>query len=177
MRDVVRLRREAMRSYEVGRIWFAARVAFVVVPLTLISAWETGAFLACGVAGASLLALTTGMRWWHRRGVEAASAGLNTGAIPTLAALALCRFAPACPPGVALGLCVGAGLVSGALVGRVAIERSKAPWQHWTAVAIVAALTATLGCIGLGFGNVVGAATAIALGTAAATALSRASVA
>jgi hypothetical protein len=173
MRDVMLLRGEAMRAYEVGRIRFAARVAFIVVPLTLISAWETDALLECGLAGASLLAVTMGMRWWHRRGVEAASAGLSTGVIPTLAALAVCRFAPSCPPGVALGLCLSAGLVSGAVVGRAAIRRSTAPWQHWAAIAVVAALTATLGCIGLGLGSVVGAAASIALGAAAATALSR----
>ncbi len=177
MRDLTTLRRKAMRSYELGRLRFAARVGLVVLPLTAMAVWETRALLTCTLAGVSLLALTIALRWRHRSGVEAASSGLTTGVIPTLAALALCRFAPWCPPGVAFGLCATAGLASGALVGRAAIQRATAPWQHWAAVALVATLTATLGCIGLGLGSVIGAGFAIALGMAAATALSHPSAA
>jgi hypothetical protein len=167
MRDIAVLRSAARRSYETGRLLTAARVAAIVVPLTGVSAWETGALLACGLAGTSLLALTIGMRWWHRRGVEAVSAGLQAGVAPTLAALMVCRVAPSCPPTVALTLCATAGLISGAIVGRAAVLRSAASWQQWALVAVVAGLTAMLGCIGLGLGAAIGAATAIALGTAA----------
>jgi hypothetical protein len=173
MRDATLFRRQAMHAYQVGRMRFAARVAVVIVPLTLLCAWETRAFVECAGVGGSLLVLTVAMRWWHRRGAEAASAGLRSGAVPTVAALAVCRFAPSCPPDVALGLCVGVGLVSGALVGRTAIQRSAKPWQHWTAAALVAALTAALGCIGLGVGTAAGAAIAIALGTAVVSVVSR----
>lgn len=173
MHDVTLLHRQAMRAYEAGRVRFAARVALIIVPLTLLCAWETGAVVECVAIGSTLMVLTVAMRWWHREGVDAASAGLRGGAVPTLAALALCRFAPWCPPDVALGLCVGAGLVSGALVGQTAVRRKAKTWQHWAGVAVVAALTAALGCIGLGVGSAVGAAIAIALGTAVTTALSR----
>lgn len=173
MHDVTLLHRQAMRAYEAGRVRYAARVALVIIPLTLLCAWETGAIVECVAIGSTLVVLTVAMRWWHREGVDAASAGLRGGALPTLAALALCRFAPSCPPNVALGLCVGAGLVSGALVSRTAAQRSAKPWQYGAGVALVAALTAALGCIGLGVGSVVGAGIAIALGTAATTALSR----
>lgn len=68
MRDVTFLHQHAMHPYEVGRVRFAARVALVIIPLTLLCAWETGAVVECVAIGSALVMLTTAMRWWHRQG-------------------------------------------------------------------------------------------------------------
>ena len=80
----------------------------------------------------------------------------------------LCRFAPACPPDVALLLCAGAGLAAGGVLGHALLRDSSTQWQQVVAAAVVGGLMAALGCLAFGIGSAIGAAVGIALGTAAA---------
>lgn len=168
MPDIVLLRRQARRMYELGRLRFAIRIAVVIVPFALLCARETGAFTATLILAASLLLVAITMRWRSREGVDAVAAGLGGGALPALASLALCRFVPSCPPDVALGICAGAGLVTGAIAGRAAIRHTTKRWKQWAGAAVVGALTAAMGCVALGLSAVAGASIGLALGGGAA---------
>ena len=173
MRDLALLRLDAKRAYEWGRLWAALRIAFLVVPMTAVCAWETGAVSPCLVLGTALLVVATTIRWRQYNGFRVVSTGLRTGILPLAAALALCRFAPSCPPGVALALCCSAGVASGVLIWGKLERSTPAPWHEWLGAATVAGLTATLGCLALGLGTGIGAAAGVALGTAVATGIPR----
>jgi hypothetical protein len=166
------MRNAARRAYELSRFVESLKVGVVVAPIAALCAWETGMVLRTLVLAASLWVLAAGLRWRLRRGFAVVSTGLRSGAGPVAAALALCRFAPSCPPDVALGVCGVAGLLSGFVVGRtVADDRSSL--QQWLAAAAVAGLLASLGCLALGIGSALGAAGGLALGSLASTLLLR----
>ena len=154
----------ARRSYERGRFTVASRVALLVVVLTAICARETEAYTRCAVIGIVLLGAAIGVRWRQSRGMQAANAGLLTGMIPMTAALVLCRSASAWPAEAAIATCTSAGVVAGALAARVTMEAAGAGWAEWLAAALIAGLTAALGCIGIGFGTAIGSATGVAAG-------------
>jgi hypothetical protein len=175
MLDSAGLYATARRSYERGRAIAALRVIVIIVPLAALCARETGEAWRCAVVAAALLSVSIVARWRLPRGVRAVDAGLVTGAIPMLAALTLCRFAPAWPTGVALGICTAAGFVSGLLAGS-ATRVSAADGRQWHApvtAAVVAGLTAALGCVGIGMGTAIGGTAAVALGSIVALKLPR----
>jgi hypothetical protein len=163
MRDLDTFKTDARRAYERGRFWASARVAFIIVPLTLICAFETRSLLRTTVLGTVLLMLAVAVRWRQRHGFSVVSTGLRSGALPLAAALGLCRFAPSCPPDVALALCSSAGLLAGALAGR-SLTSIDTQWLQRSSAAAVAAVTAALGCLVFGIGIALGAATAAAVG-------------
>jgi hypothetical protein len=172
MRDVQTLKRDARIAYERGRFSAATRVAIVVVPITILCAFETRSFLRTGVLGLILLTLTVSLRWRQHHGFSVVSTGLRSGALPLAAALGLCRFAPSCPPDVAFALCSSAGLFAGAFAGRWLTSIDTRRLQRLSAAA-VAAMTAALGCLAFGLGIAMGAAVAVALGVAITTSLPR----
>jgi hypothetical protein len=173
MPDVEPLRARASRAYEQGRLLAAMRVGLVVVPIAAICAWETGAVGTTFVLALGLLALATAIRWRQRQGFQVVDAGLRSGAVPLAAALALCRFAPSCPPDVALALCGGAGLVAGGFLGRALACDAEAAWLRWSGAALTGGLMAALGCVALGIGSAVGAAVGIAIGSMVSASLPR----
>src|SRR5262245_41662279 len=167
MRDSAQLYATARRSYERGRALAAMRVIVIIVPLAALCARETGEGWRCAVVAAALLSVSIVARWRLPRGFRAVEAGLVTGAIPMLVALILCRFASAWPPGAALGVCTAAGFVSGLLAGsatRVSTANDRL-WHAPVTAAVVAGLTAALGCVGIGIGTAIGGTAAVALGS------------
>jgi hypothetical protein len=164
MTDSTSLRARARRTYERGRAAAALRVAFVVVPLAALCARETDAPWRCGGVGILLLVVCILTRWRQYRGVRAVDAGLATGLIPMTAALLLCRFAASWPDNAAVGVCVTAGLVSGALAGRAIAPDAGPRSTQWVTAALAAGLTAALGCVGIGIGTAVGAAAGVVAG-------------
>jgi hypothetical protein len=168
MPDIAQLRRQACRAYEQGRLQSALRIGFVVGPIAAVCMWEAGAVWPTLVVASCLLVVAVALRWRQRRGFEVVTAGLQSGAVPLAGALALCRFAPACPPNVALMLCAGAGLAAGGVLGHALLRDSSTQSQQVVAAAVVGGLMAALGCLALGIGSAIGAAVGIALGTAAA---------
>ena len=163
MPDREMFKRDARMAYERGRFWSAAQVAVVVVPLTMLCAFETRSLLRTGTVGLVLLTLAIALRWRQHHGFSVVSAGLRSGVRPLAAALGLCRFAPSCPPDVAFALCGGAGLLAGAVAGR-SLTAIEMRWRQQLSAATVAAVTATLGCLAFGIGIAVGAGAAVALG-------------
>jgi len=158
------LRARACAAYERGRFVAAARVAWLVVALTGLCARETEEYARCAAVGVLLLAVSVAVRWSQWRGTRAADAGLLGGILPMAVALVLCRFAAAWPPEAAIAACTSAGLMAGVLAGRVTLQPTAL---------LIAALTAALGCIGIGFGTAVGGGLGVAAGAVVARRLPR----
>lgn len=173
MRDATTFRRDARNAYERGRFLAAIRVGAVIAPVTVIAAWETGAVARTVAFGTALWLIAVVARWRMRSGFAVVTSGLQSGALPLAAALALCRFAPSCPPLVAVALCGSTGLLGGVLLGRSLASSPGVPWQRWSAAALVGGLLATLGCLALAVGSAAGAAIGIGLGTVVALNLPR----
>jgi hypothetical protein len=163
MRNLTTLRQDALRAYERGRVTAAFQIALIIVPLTALSVFETRAIGRTLSVGGVLLALAVWLRWRQRNGFTVVSAGLRAGLVPLAAALGLCRFAPACPPEAAFILCGSAGLFAGTWAGRT-MTPVPVLWHQHAAAAVVAGLTAALGCLAFGIGIAIGAAAAVSLG-------------
>lgn len=164
MPNTTELRARAERAYELGRLWFGFRAAAIIVPLALIGMAETRAIAHVAVAGGALLTLAVFLRWSGRPGVVAANVGLQVGMVPMLAALVLCRVMPACSPLTAFAICGTGGLLAAFILARTTMANEQR--AGWFGAAIVAALTASLGCIAFGLGAALGTAAATAAGMA-----------
>lgn len=165
MPDFALLRRDAHRAYERGRFVASLRVGFLITPIAFLCMWETGAVWRTLALAVGLFGIASALRWRLHRGFQVVGAGLRSGVVPLAAALALCRFAPACPPDVAIALCASAGLAAGGIFGRAVSHQRLTPSQRAGAAA-VGGLMAALGCLALGVGSAVAAAAGIAAGVA-----------
>ncbi len=172
MSEVAALRRRARDAYEHGRLRIASRVGWVVVPIALLCMWETRAPLRTALLAAAVFALATMIRWRQVAGFKIVRTGFQSGAVPLAAALGLCRFAPECPPSLALALCGSGGLMAGALFGRT-LDAERNALTTWLSVATVGGLLATMGCLALGVGTALGAVSGIAVGAAITTLAAR----
>lgn len=165
----------ARRAYEMGRLRFAARAAVYLLPVSAVCALESRNPEQCACIGVALIAATVLFRWRSRQGVESALIGVVAGSFPLLIGLGLSRAIHLC--GDAAGmvscstLCVPMGVASGLWIGfrsaRVGVGRLG------TVAALgIAALTASLGCIGLGIGGVMGVGVGLSVGVVAASLVS-----
>ena len=166
MRNLEGLRQDARRAYERGRLQTALRVGLVVAPIAVVCALETGAIGRTIVIALSLWVVASLLRWRLRHGFATVDVGLRFGALPLAAALILCRFAPSCPPDVAMALCGTTGMLGGGLLGLTLGAISAVGWQQWVSAALVAVGMATLGCLALGVGSAAGAAAGLVAGAA-----------
>lgn len=173
MVDAIRLQRRARRAYEWSRVRTAALVALVVLPLIGTTAVETGLHRKALLIGGVLLAISIGLRWWHRRGAEDATAGLQAGLLPFAAALGVCRFSPTCPWALAVAICGTAGVGAGVWLGLHAFGHEDTGLPRWIAGAVVALLTGALGCLALGAGSTLGVAFGLSVGTVVSSAVGR----
>lgn len=159
MVDLDSLRMDARRGYELGRVRFAGRIIAVIAPLAAVCWWETRASLKCAVFAVGLIALAMGLRRRNQRGVEDVNAGLLAGLVPAGTALLICHFAPTCPETLLVGTCVAAGALAGIAIGRYVIVNHLG--QRGMAAGLIALLTASLGCVGVGIGVTFGIAVAM----------------
>jgi hypothetical protein len=163
------LKEGARRAYERGRFRAAVRVAWFLVPVTLLCAFATGAGEKCVCLGALLLGAALYLRWRDRQGVNAVSAGLMAGSLPLVVGLVLNRVSPACANAPLWSLCTAICLMVGVpagmwLGGRAA--RGNFGVTGALAATGVAALAASLGCVELGIAGIAGAAAGLVLGAA-----------
>jgi hypothetical protein len=161
--DLAHLPKRARRAYELGRLRFAARVAFVVVPVAL-------AALALGAPWEEALCLTGALSvagiWLRWRGRDIGASvlpGILAGAVPLLASGVVTLAGGSCtalasPCG---GLSVLAGLTAGLVVGWTATQVQEGRVMRWLACAAVAISTSCLSCLGLGTGPILGSAAGI----------------
>jgi hypothetical protein len=170
------LRRSGLRAYEAGRLRMAARAAWLLVPVVLFCALETGAAETCACVGVLLLAASVFLRWRDRRGADSVRHGLVAGALPLFVGLVVARVVPNCADApvfsVCTAVCLGIGLPSGVWLGR-GLARKAAPASAWFGAAGIAALAASLGCVGLGLAGLTGAILGLVLGAASAGAVER----
>lgn len=154
------LRRTGLRAYEVGRARTAARAAWVLTPLVLLCALETGTTEACACVGALLLGAVVFLRWKNRRSADAARDGLLAGLPPLVGALLVARFAPLSAWSVAalFAVAVAPGLWLGTRPARTA--------SMWLAAVGVAIATACLGGVALGPIALLAAAAGLVVGAA-----------
>lgn len=161
MVDLEQLARRARVAAEWGRARMAARVAVPIAPLAFVAA-STGADGArCIALTALLFAAAAFLRWRDRRGVEIARDGLLLGALPVAAVFALHSGGyQCCAPGeitradvacVLAGALAGVGVTLSAARTRLGAGRGR----RWLSTLMVAALTTSLGCLGLGMGSLV----------------------
>jgi hypothetical protein len=172
-----RLKKEALRAYEIGRLRRAVRASSVLVPATVVCAFGTGAGERCACLGVLLLTVAVFLRWRDRRGADNVRNGLLAGALPMITGLAVGRFAPGCAGAPLFSACTAVCLCFGVLAGvwlGLRTARGTAGPPSWLAAAGVSILVASLGCVGLGIAGIVGAAVGLVVGTASGAAAVRA---
>lgn len=175
MTEFNNLKQRARRTYELNRLGVAARIAVPILTLTALCAMETNASGRTLGLGVTLLVTAWIFRWRLYRGSEFVAVGLWAGVMPLAAALALCRFAPYCPPTAALGLCASVGVVAGVVIAKQCAPLASAMPQ-WLAALTVSILTASMGCLALGIGTAVGASVGVLVGTVVTAGLVRRTV-
>lgn len=157
-----------LRAYEMGRFFAAARVAIVIVPVSVLCLLESRGREACACLAIVLLGSAIWLRWRDREGMRSVTTGLLAGALPLLAGLALSQFGLRCGVAGSETYCTAFSLLIGAMAGLVVAVR-EARWRRrftslLTAVAI-ASLAVGLGCIRLGVWGLGSMVLGVALGS------------
>jgi hypothetical protein len=173
MVDLEALARHARRAAEWGRLRTASRVAFVVVPLTLIATLVSPHPAAVAGIGVALLAVTVALGWTNAEGARAVRSGLKLGAVPMAVGLFTIAVEGWCDPDNAITLCGIGCLVAGVFAGGATAwyaVRTQSPsrLRVWAQIGIVASLTTAIGCVGLGMGSALAVLGAMAAGAAVA---------
>ena len=171
MVDLEALAKRARRAAEWGRLRAATRVGAVVVPLVLLAMVISPNRFAVSGIGLALLAVTVTLGLWSAEGARAARSGLKLGAIPMAVALFTVGVEGWCDPDRAVTLCGAGCLVAGLFAGGATAwyaVRTQTPGRVrvWTQIGLVASITSTLGCAGLGFGSALAVLGALAAGAA-----------
>ena len=174
MIDLSRLNHRVLRSYEIGRFGMAARILFVLLPLTALCLSLSHRRVVCAAVAAALTLAAIGLRWRDRAGVEQVRLGLLTGLFPLTVALVVGRLEALTGRGLwCTAICVVFALIGGLWVGTRVAERRE-PLSAWLTVVVIACATASLGCLNLGVSGITGIALGIALASAMGMAWSRA---
>ena len=171
MVDLDALARRARRRAEWGRARMACRIAAAIAPLAVVSAAAGADPGVCACAAVLLFVTSALLRWRSQLGVDSAHDGLLLGTLPLGAALLLGDCDVECYNASVLSGPMLACSIAGALVGIGVTLRAVRVRRHrtlrWVLTLLVAAMTAALGCAGLGLGGVV--SVLIALGAVAGT--------
>jgi hypothetical protein len=166
MVDLERLTKRARRAYELGRIRRALWVIAFIAPIGALCVLLSPRKGECLCLLVVLLAFVIGMRWHGRRAGGNASVGLIAGALPLAAGILLALEPSICGgPGCILGASLVA-LVAGVWIAWRLRHESES-LDGYLAVAGIAVLSASVGCIALGLIGVLGVVIGIALGSGA----------
>jgi hypothetical protein len=141
MVDLDQLKASGRRAYELGRLRMAARVGLYLVPIGAVSVWVVQDREACGCLVVLLLTIAISARWKSGAGIRQVHQGLVAGTCVLVLAWALLAAGWLDEGWAAPALAV-AGFLSAAWACR-------GPRVAWVG-ALVAALTASLGCVDLG---------------------------
>src|SRR5687768_7170751 len=166
MVDLERLTKRARRAYELGRFCSAARVAAYVAPVGVLCFLMSPRKSECLCLLVMLLTFVVGMRWHGRRAGGNAEVGLIAGALPLAAGQLLALDPSICGgPACVLGASLVAVLAGVFIAWRLC--RSAQSIDGYLAVAGIAALSASVGCIALGVLGMLGVVLGIVLGSGA----------
>lgn len=165
MVDVEALAHRARRVAERSRARMAGRVAFAVVLLAVVPLANGAHAGSCVCMAVVLFAVAALLRWRDRTGLETVTAGLVLGTIPVIAALAIPNCGIECTQIWSLDeaelACFAAGLIAGAGVSLHVARASSDRRRRWLMTILVASLTASLGCVGLGAAGVLSTLVAV----------------
>jgi hypothetical protein len=159
------LRVRARRAYELGRLAYGAKAAWLALPMLVLAlAVSTRPWLAWS-AGLLLLALAIGLRWSGgavgRAVIPALIAGLPPLVLPPL----LRAGGHCCVGGVCWSLCmVGCilgGACAGAMVGLAASAEREQRGSFLLAATSIAGLAGVMGCSVAGSSGMAGMALAV----------------
>lgn len=154
MVDVDALSRRARRASEWGRLRAATRILSLIAPLTLLAIAMTRLYAVTAFVGGTLAVLTVAFRVRDRAGIVAVSRGLAVGLAPLVVALAATVLMRVCAVDERR-MCAIACVAIGFAVSAAAMVRAGSqlrPRTGWLEAALVASLTAALGCVELGVG-------------------------
>lgn len=145
-----RLSARARRAYELGRLRWAMRVAWIVLPLVAISFAAVGGSPVSAATGALLLVTATALRWRGHASTAAVRAGLAAGLIPFALLLTLKCGGALCMLGDCMTHCARFCAFGGLAAGVLLAIRARAHHTHvvefLAAASTIAALTGLLGC-------------------------------
>lgn len=160
------LRARARRAYEAARALLGLRFAACVLPMAALSLFaceRPGATVGVAVALAPLVAAFVWRGEGPGRGARVGLlAGLPPLVVPALVRLTVHACGTALCPSYA-AVCLGGGLLGGAVLGVWATRRGLTGSGLWTAGA-VAGLTGTLGCLMAGAAGLLGLVGGLGLG-------------
>lgn len=154
MVDLEALAGLAERTAERSRVRMACRVGVPIAMLAGSTIAAGASITACACIAVALFVLAATLRWRDRIGVECVTAGLALGAVPAIAALLLrgcgieCRGLAALASGDVL--CLLAGALTGLGVTWQASCATNMRGRRWITMMLIASMTATLGCVGVG---------------------------
>jgi hypothetical protein len=159
------LRRGARRAYELGRLQRAVSTALVVLPLLALSLVLCRQPAVTLLAGAVLLALAVGFRWWGGAPGRAVLPGLLAGSAPLVLPFLLRTSGYCCVGGVCWSVCmlgcIAGGAFAGAAIGITSILEPERRWQFLAAAGSLAAIVGVLGCALVGAAGILGMAVAV----------------
>lgn len=161
--ELDRLAARARRAYELGRARSSIAAVWPVLPIAAVAAvvGEVGItlVLAAVLAGVCATLVFVG------RGLDVAvETGFKAGAVPMVVALALWEGQGCAGPAMpwCMPMCAIPSLLVGIWLGTKIGGRGRA--KVVGAALVVSSLTASLGCVALGFGSLLGVVLGLAVG-------------
>ena len=171
----IALQVRARRAYETGRVLLGLRLAAFVLPMAALSLFACDRPAATAAVAGALAPLVVAFVWRGQTFGCGARIGLLAVLPPLLVPVLVRATVHAC--GTSLcpsygAVCLGSGVVGGALLGLWAVRRGV-PGSGLVTAGVVACLTGTLGCLIAGAAGLLGLTAGLAVGSAPALALSR----
>lgn len=154
--DLVAVRRQVRRAYELGR---ARRALIGSLPILLVVAaavcftHRLDSTLAFGIA-AALLGVTA--LWFGRNPQRAVLPGVAIGLVPLILALCANHWHHCGPDGCStwcVPACGSGGLIAGIAIAKLGAHK---PVGYWLSASSLALLTGAMGCACVGYSGVLG---------------------
>lgn len=165
MANLERLRANGLRAYELGRLRYAARIGFYLLPLVAACALTTGQGEFCACLGVLIFMVAAGCRWRNRQGAQDSALGMAAGVIPLMVGLGASCLISSLTTTLSLniGLLAVAGMMAGAWIG-MAQTRRQAKIARFSVALIMALLTGSLGAASFGMTGILGLGCGMILG-------------
>ena len=163
---------QAKKAYERGRLIAASKYLWFVLPVVLIALCTCGSAELPLIIGCALAVAVVALKWRGEEYGSSVGPGLLAGAVAFSIPLVLHILELCCHSNLEVFFCTLSGILGGIILG-IQISKSKRPHKIRTLgfAILVAALTATLGCLSLGVGATLGLFGAMAVAALSSLAL------
>lgn len=159
------LRARARRAYELGRLAYGAEAAWLAVPMLALGLVVSTRPLLSMAAGALLIALAVGLRWYGGAVGRAVMPALIAGLPPLVLPLVMRMGGHCCVGGTCWSFCmigcVTGGASAGVMVGLASAAEHERRGAFLLAATAVAGLAGVLGCGIAGTSGMAGMALAV----------------